>query len=80
MGEGAQVECYSGSRYGERPLRFLFADKRYLVKEVEESWRTPTALHFRVRTVDAESFELTYNERDDQWHILSLARRKKEYR
>ncbi len=79
MEEAAQVECYSGSRYGERPLSFLVADKRYVVKQVEESWRTPSALHFRVRTDDDEVYELAYNEEADQWHVLAVCKTEKEY-
>ncbi len=72
MDKTIQVECYSGSRYGERPLSFNFDDQRYLVKTVEKSWRTPSALHFRVLTEDDESFELAYDETADQWHIITL--------
>jgi hypothetical protein len=55
------------------------ADKRYVVKEVEESWRTPAALHFRVRTDDGEVYELTYDERADRWHALTDCKREGEY-
>ena len=79
MKQAAEVECYSGSRYGERPLCFLLADKRHVVKEVQESWRTPSVLHYRVRTDDDEVYELTYDERDDQWHVLTVCETEREY-
>jgi hypothetical protein len=69
MHKAVQVECYSGSRYGERPLSFILDDERYVVKAVEKSWRTPSVLHFRVRTEDDQSFELAYREKTDEWHI-----------
>lgn len=69
MEKAIQVECYSGSRYGERPLSFTLDDERYVVKVVEESWRTPSALHFRVRTGNGESFELAYYEKADSWSV-----------
>jgi len=72
MDRPIQVECYSGSRYGERPLSFILHDERYLVKVVEKSWRTPSALHFRIRTENDESFELAYDEGVDQWQIVTL--------
>jgi hypothetical protein len=79
MEEAARVECYSGSRYGERPLSFLAAHRRYVVKEVEESWRTTAGLHFRVRTDDDEVYELAYDEQADQWHVLAVTKIEKEY-
>jgi len=73
MDKGTQVECYSGSRYGERPLSFTLGDERYIVRVVEKSWRTPSALHFRVRTEDDESFELAYYEKADCWNIEKVS-------
>ena len=74
-----QVECYSGSRYGERPLRFLRGDQWHVVKEIDASWRTPSAVHFRVRTEGGDRCELTYDERVEQWHVLTIPQVDKEY-
>jgi hypothetical protein len=79
MEKGAQVECYSGSRYGERPLRFLLGDEWHVVKETDASWRTPSAVHFRVRTEDGDHYELTYDEREEQWHVLATPQIDKEH-
>jgi hypothetical protein len=79
MEEAVEVQCYSGSRYGEQPRSFLVADKRYVVKEVEGTWRTPAALHFRVRTDDDAVYELAYDEDADQWHTLAVSKTEKEY-
>jgi len=73
MDKASQVECYSGGRYGERPLSFVLDDERYVVRAVERSWRTPSALHFRVRTEDGESFELAYYEKADSWNVEKLS-------
>jgi hypothetical protein len=73
MEKAIQVECYSGSRFGERPLAFTLDDRRYVVRAVEKSWRTPSALHFRVRTEDDESFELAYCVETDAWNVASLS-------
>lgn len=78
MDKTIQVECYSGSRYGERPLSFTLGEERHVVKTVEESWRTPSALHFRVQTEDDERFELAYDYRVDQWYTLTLPETKEE--
>jgi hypothetical protein len=73
MDKVVRVECYSGSRYGERPVSFILGDEQYVVKAVEKSWRTPSAIHFRVQTGDNESFELTYREKTDEWNIEKLS-------
>jgi hypothetical protein len=73
MGEGLHVECYSGSRYAERPVTFDYLGRNHVVKVVIETWRSPTALHFRVKTQEDETFDLTYDERAEQWSILDPA-------
>ena len=78
MDETAYVHCYSGSRYGERPLSFDLGGERYVVKAVEKSWRTPSALHLRVRTEDDERFELAYDDGVDEWHISTLSETEEE--
>lgn len=69
MKKAIQVQCYSGSRYGERPLSFSLHDETYVVKVVERSWRTPSNLHFRVRTEEGEIFELAYDDGSDTWCV-----------
>lgn len=73
-----QVQCYSGSRYGERPLSFTLHHETYVVKVVERSWRSPSALHFLVKTEDNESFELAYYEKADEWDIKGLSKEVRE--
>jgi hypothetical protein len=67
------VECYSGSRYGERPVSFEFIGRRHSVKDVTRTWRSPEGLHFRVTTEEEERFELTYHEGTGEWSIADLA-------
>jgi len=73
MEEAARVECYSGSRFAERPVCFDFQSRHHVVRVVEETWRTPAGLHFRVATDDERRFELTYDDKADEWNITSLA-------
>jgi hypothetical protein len=67
------VECYSGSRYGERPVSFDFLGRSHSVRDVTKTWRSPAGLHFRVLTEEEERFELTYCEGTDEWSIVDLA-------
>jgi len=78
MKKAIQVQCYSGSRYGERPLSFTLCDETYVVKVVERSWRSPSALHFLVKTAENESFELAYHEKADEWDIKDPSKEVRE--
>jgi len=57
---------------------FTSGDERRIVKVVEKSWRTPSALHFRVQTEDDERFELVYHEQADEWNIERLSAEARE--
>ncbi|MDY7040390.1 MAG: DUF6504 family protein [Chloroflexota bacterium] len=71
MTETIEVECYSGRTYAQRPRAFTWRGRRYRVREVERTWRTPQGLHFRVRA-DQLRAELAYNETQDRWMLLSV--------
>ena len=71
MKHRVHVECYSGSRYAERPVTFEFLGQTHMVKAVVQTWRSPSAFHYRLRTEEDESFELTYYEGTDEWVIHS---------
>lgn len=65
----AQVECHSGYAYAERPDAFTWEGERLEVAEVLGSWRTPDGKRFRVRTTEGLSFDLLYQEAEDEWRI-----------
>ncbi|MCJ7622520.1 MAG: hypothetical protein MUO76_03380 [Anaerolineaceae bacterium] len=64
-----QVECHSGSRYGERPIALRWQGQRLEILAIEVQWRSPEGPCFRVRTGQDLVFELVYSESDDAWHI-----------
>ena len=66
------VECYSGSRYGERPLAFHWQGQRLEIGKIETQERRPQSLFFRVLTIGGQAFELSYGEGTDSWEIKSL--------
>ncbi len=63
----AEVRAYSGQSYGERPASFVSGGVEFRVKLVSKEWREPGEKVFLVRTLDDRSFELRYNEQNDQW-------------
>lgn len=62
-----QVECYSGSRYGERPTAFTWQGTFLRVESILRSWQEPDARCFLVKTAGDLVFELCYQESADQW-------------
>jgi hypothetical protein len=67
-----RVECHSGYTYAERPVEFVWDERRYLVERVLNQWRLPDGPGFRVLTTAGEQFELTYSETKDEWSLHGL--------
>lgn len=64
-----QVECHSGYKYADRPTAIFWQDQRLEVVDILGRWRTPGILYFRVITTNEQSFDLSYDEHADVWHI-----------
>lgn len=69
-----EVKCYSGHTYAEEPRSFLWEGKEYEVEEIEKAWVEPGERYFQVRTRGNKLFKLCYNETEDQWSLIELAR------
>ena len=67
-----QVNCYSGHTYAERPKSFLWQDTEYKVEKIEKAWQESGKRLFRVITDKGKTFELCYNEMNDQWSAIEL--------
>ena len=67
--QDVDVQCYSGRKYGERPVSFTMNDVTYRVESIEREWLEPGVRHFRVRTKDNKFFELCYDQQNDRWSI-----------
>jgi hypothetical protein len=65
-----RVECHSGYRSEERPVRIVFEAQTLEVAEVEDRWYSPGATYFRVRAEGGDRYVLR---RDDAQDIWSLA-------
>lgn len=65
-----EVECYSGQRFGERPISFRWQGEEYSVEDIEKEWIEPGQRHFVVRVKGGGRFELVYNEQKDAWKAL----------
>ncbi len=73
-----KVECYSGYKADERPVRFSFplqGQKRtYEVKEVLDQWYGPDYQCFKVLADDGNIYILRHQEAADLWTLDSFRR------
>ena len=69
-----RVECYSGFKAAERPLRFQLGERWLEVEEVEDRWYDPDANWFRVKASDGGLYILRHHEPSDVWTLESYRR------
>jgi len=66
------VECYSGYKGAQRPLRFRLGDRLLQIEEVEDQWHSPDATYFRVRADDGDAYILRYDAAADRWSLAAF--------
>lgn len=64
-----RVECYSGFKGDERPLRLEIAGQMVDVAEVEDRWYSPGATYFRVSLVNGERYVLRREDAQGLWTL-----------
>ena len=64
-----RVECYSGYRADEHPVRFFLADRPLEILSVEDRWYSPAATHFRVSASDGNVYILRHDNAQDTWSL-----------
>ena len=71
-----RVECYSGRRADERPIRFWFEGNEYRVEAVLDQWYDPEAIFYKVRADDGNLYILRQQTStpDGQWELVSFRR------
>jgi hypothetical protein len=68
----AEVECYAGSTYPEKPRAFSWEGQRYEVQTILDQYREPDGIGFRVRCLPGGMlFNLFYSFSEDRWRIQS---------
>jgi hypothetical protein len=53
-----RVQCYSGRKADERPIRFQLDARDYVVEEVIDQWYGPSEAFFKVRADDGNLYIL----------------------
>ena len=67
-----QVECYSGHKADERPIKFSLGNTVLFVDSIQDQWYGPTDLYFRVLADDGNTYVIRHNERTDEWTLASF--------
>jgi hypothetical protein len=65
-----RVECYSGYKADERPLRLYLRERVLEVAEVEDRWYSPGETYFRVLTTDGDRYVLRHTQAQDVWSLV----------
>jgi len=68
-----EVECYSGFKGNERPVRFRLDERQYLVEEIVEQWYGTQDVFYKVRADDGNVYILRRETStpEDAWHLMS---------
>lgn len=66
-----RVECYSGAKADERPVRFYLGERALFVEEVLDQWYGPNDLLFKVRADDGNLYILR-NAPEGRWSLESF--------
>ena len=69
-----RVDCYSGRKADERPVRFRLDGREYLVDEVLDQWYGPEHAFFKVRADDGNLYILRHQTSvpDGEWDLVSF--------
>jgi hypothetical protein len=64
-----RVECYSGFKADERPVRFFLGGRGYQVLEIQDQWYGPESTYFKVRADDGNFYILrnAWSEQTSSW-------------
>ncbi len=68
------VECYSGYKADQRPIRFQLGDRLYIVEELLDQWYGPDYLYFKVRADDGNLYILKQNQTEEEWTLEAFRR------
>jgi hypothetical protein len=66
-----RVECYSGHKADERPMRIVFERQTLEIAEVEDRWYSPGATYFRVLAVEGDRYVLRRDDAQDAWSLAA---------
>ena len=69
-----EVECYSGRKEDEHPVRFRIGENAYLVEEILDQWYGPNDNYFKVLADDGNFYILRRAQASGEWSLESFRR------
>ena len=67
------VECYSGRKADERPVRFWLRGRQYQVETVLDQWYDPEGIFYKVRADNSNLYILRqHTPPDGAWDLVSF--------
>ena len=69
-----EVECYSGRKADERPVRFTMGEHVYIVEELLDQWYGPDDNYFKVQADDGNLYILRRRNSSGEWSLESFRR------
>ena len=69
-----EVECYSGRKADERPVRFTMGEHVYIVEELLDQWYGPDDNYFKVQADDGNLYILRRHNSSGEWSLESFRR------
>lgn len=69
-----EVDCYSGYKAEEKPIRFRLDGHQYLIEEVLDQWYGPNDEFYKVRADDGNLYILRREASTPEgtWHLVSF--------
>ena len=67
-----EVDCYSGRKADERPVRFRLEGHEHMVEELLDQWYGPEDVFFKVRADDGNLYILRQQTSDESWDLVSF--------
>lgn len=75
-----EVDCYSGRKADERPVRFRLEERQHLIEEVLDQWYGPHDAFYKVRADDGNLYILRREKSTPEgtWYLVSFRERPRE--
>src|SRR5205085_86180 len=72
QGMKLRVECYSGGKADERPVRFYLGERLRVVEEILDQWYGPSDMFFKIRADDGNLYILRHSPSTAEWNLESF--------
>ncbi len=67
-----RVECYSGYKADERPMRLHLTDGAREIVAIEDRWYSPGATFFRVVVEGGDVYVLRHDDAQEVWSLIGF--------